>query len=81
MTSMIWPDGVWRPKSGRYGLGVGAIWRQFRRDHRDLAVRHARERAAFTAWVIEANHRLVHGDDPIMPPEGPWDAPSGGIFQ
>jgi hypothetical protein len=33
-------------------------WRRFRRELRDLRVRHARERAALTAWMIEVEFML-----------------------
>ncbi len=35
------------------------LWRRFRRDWWDMQVRHARERAALTAWCIEVEHYLA----------------------
>jgi hypothetical protein len=34
------------------------VWRQYQVALRDLAVRHARERAALDAWIIECEHEL-----------------------
>lgn len=34
------------------------VWRFWRTQFRELAVRHARERAALDAWIIEVEHEL-----------------------
>jgi hypothetical protein len=34
------------------------MWRRLKRDLRDMRVRHARERAELTAWIIEVEHLL-----------------------
>jgi hypothetical protein len=34
-------------------------WREYRNAMRDLEVKHAKERAAFTAWEIECWHYLL----------------------
>ena len=39
-----------------------ALWRRYCRDMRDTRVRHARERAAITAWRIEVEHLLAGGE-------------------
>lgn len=42
-------------------LGPNLI--RLRREMRDMAVRHARERAALDAWVIECQHYWEVGDE------------------
>lgn len=38
------------------------IWRHYQTEMRAMAVRHARERSALTAWEIECHHYLQeHG--------------------
>lgn len=39
-------------------LGAALQWMMSPAPVRDMAVRHARERAALTAWVIECEHYL-----------------------
>jgi hypothetical protein len=34
------------------------VWRHYQRVFRDMAVRHARERAVLDAWVVEVEHML-----------------------
>lgn len=34
------------------------VWRFWRTQSRDMAVRHARERAVLEAWIIECEHKL-----------------------
>jgi hypothetical protein len=36
-------------------------WRRYRIALRDMAVRHARERAALDAWIIEVEYLLSGG--------------------
>lgn len=38
--------------------GIVQLWRSYRLALRDMEVRHARERAALTAWTIECQHHL-----------------------
>lgn len=50
------------------GIGGWAAWQEtqrFRVNLRDMNVRHAKERAALTAWKVEVEHRLnEHRDRP-----------------
>lgn len=39
-------------------MSLRQIIRHFRCEMRDMAVRHARERAALIAWIIECEHYL-----------------------
>ena len=41
---------------------IRAIWRQYQTGKRDMAVRHARERAAFDAWEAWV-YLFIRGDD------------------
>lgn len=41
------------------------VWRHFRAQIRDMEVRHARERAALTAWEIECWHYLREGNSDV----------------
>jgi hypothetical protein len=46
-THLVWP---WQ------------VWRFWRTQLRDMTVRHARERAALCAWIIEVEHELKDGE-------------------
>lgn len=38
------------------------VWRHYRTVFRDLAIKHARERAALTDWEIECHYYLSRGE-------------------
>lgn len=57
-------DPVSKPTASRLmRLILGSEVLRIRREMRDAAVRHARERAALDAWVIEVTHYFEVGSE------------------
>lgn len=54
----LWVSGAWLRE-----IRVQRAW--LRCVQRDLAVRHATERAELDRWEIEARHFLEHGEDAL----------------